>query len=275
MEPPVMASQIISRHEAKAQGLTRYFSGETCPQGHIAERFVTSYACVECTIARAEDRRSGIRAPKRAVAPKPQQPDRVISRKDAIAQGLPCYFTGFPCTHGHIAERETGNKTCVECIRLKRSRPEYAAKLRARYAKNPGKYIAMVEAYTEANRDKVRVRRKKHREANKERLNAKTRAWAKANPQKRRVGERNREARERGATGSHTYADIQAIGEAQGWRCAYCPADIASGYHIDHYLPIALGGTNDRANLRLACAPCNQSKHDLHPDDWLRRPALR
>lgn len=39
---------IITRAQAKAAGLTRYFSGKVCPRGHIAERFVCSYNCVEC-----------------------------------------------------------------------------------------------------------------------------------------------------------------------------------------------------------------------------------
>lgn len=39
---------IMTRAQAKAAGLTRYFSGKVCPRGHVAERFVCSYNCVEC-----------------------------------------------------------------------------------------------------------------------------------------------------------------------------------------------------------------------------------
>ncbi len=42
--------QIIKRKEAKSQGLTRYFTGKPCPQGHICERFVSYGQCLECTI---------------------------------------------------------------------------------------------------------------------------------------------------------------------------------------------------------------------------------
>ena len=34
--------------EAKAQGLSRYFTGKECPRGHIAERFVSTRACTAC-----------------------------------------------------------------------------------------------------------------------------------------------------------------------------------------------------------------------------------
>jgi len=31
-------------------------------------------------------------------------------------------------------------------------------------------------------------------------------------------------------------------------------------WHIDHIVPVVAGGTNDDANLRLTCAPCNLRK---------------
>jgi hypothetical protein len=41
--------EIISRQEAKARGLKRYFTGEPCPKGHVTERHVSSGTCCECT----------------------------------------------------------------------------------------------------------------------------------------------------------------------------------------------------------------------------------
>lgn len=57
-------------------------------------------------------------------------------------------------------------------------------------------------------------------------------------------------------------APIQArILERQGWRCAYCPADLhTSGYHIDHKKPLCKGGTHHPNNLCAACPECNQRK---------------
>jgi 5-methylcytosine-specific restriction endonuclease McrA len=42
-----MASEIIERAEARAQGLMYYFTGRPCKHGHIAKR-LTSGNCVEC-----------------------------------------------------------------------------------------------------------------------------------------------------------------------------------------------------------------------------------
>jgi 5-methylcytosine-specific restriction endonuclease McrA len=39
---------IVTRAEAKASGLTRYFTGRPCPQGHISERWIASYSCDAC-----------------------------------------------------------------------------------------------------------------------------------------------------------------------------------------------------------------------------------
>jgi hypothetical protein len=44
----------------------------------------------------------------------------IISRKDAISQGLNKYFTGVPCKKNHNAERYVQSGTCEECIRESR-----------------------------------------------------------------------------------------------------------------------------------------------------------
>jgi len=47
-DPP----NIISRAEARALGLKRYFTGKPCQRGHVAERGVISLDCVECVRTR-------------------------------------------------------------------------------------------------------------------------------------------------------------------------------------------------------------------------------
>ncbi len=43
---------MISQKDAKAQGLKRYFTGKPCKRGHVAERWVSSGECTECSYAR-------------------------------------------------------------------------------------------------------------------------------------------------------------------------------------------------------------------------------
>jgi 5-methylcytosine-specific restriction endonuclease McrA len=46
---------IISRGDAKAAGLKRYFTGEPCHAGHVAERRVSDCQCIECNRLKARD----------------------------------------------------------------------------------------------------------------------------------------------------------------------------------------------------------------------------
>jgi len=41
--------ELISRKEARALGLTRYFTGKPCSRGHVEERFVSSRLCLKCS----------------------------------------------------------------------------------------------------------------------------------------------------------------------------------------------------------------------------------
>ena len=41
--------KVISREEAKNRGFTRYFTGKPCKRGHVAERDVSNWTCVECS----------------------------------------------------------------------------------------------------------------------------------------------------------------------------------------------------------------------------------
>ena len=40
--------EIITRAEAKAQGLTHYYTGKPCNKGHDSKRYVSVNKCVQC-----------------------------------------------------------------------------------------------------------------------------------------------------------------------------------------------------------------------------------
>jgi len=42
---------VISRKQAKEQGLKHYFTGKPCKFGHVSTRFTVSRSCVECGVA--------------------------------------------------------------------------------------------------------------------------------------------------------------------------------------------------------------------------------
>lgn len=58
----------------------------------------------------------------------------------------------------------------------------------------------------------------------------------------------------------------ELIAEAGG-RCTLCGASPNDGYthlHIDYIIPVALGGTNEKRNLRVLCDKCNLGKGKRH-----------
>jgi 5-methylcytosine-specific restriction endonuclease McrA len=71
------------------------------------------------------------------------------------------------------------------------------------------------------------------------------------------------------------WARLQAAKRAKGRRivremilsrpCAYCGGEAE---HVDHVVPVTLGGTDAMRNLAAACAPCNIEKSDRTPDEW-------
>ena len=62
MSQRVEAHEVITRADAKAAGLLRYFTGKPCPKGHIDERLVSSFGCLECSRVASNPRRREVAA---------------------------------------------------------------------------------------------------------------------------------------------------------------------------------------------------------------------
>jgi len=151
-------------------------------------------------------------------------------------------------------------------INYRANHREEKADYNRRYrAENAEARRAADRRYREEHHDAVRERERAYAEAHAEEKAERVRQWRKENPEKARALSRNRKAIRRAAEGSFTQSDIEAIRAAQGNRCYLCGKSLKRGYHIDHFIPIKLGGTNDPGNLRLACPKCNMSKSAKHP----------
>lgn len=133
-------------------------------------------------------------------------------------------------------------------------------------AANPEKAIENHRAYYEANKEKVKSAVAKYQSENMEKI----KSWRKANPEKLKAIRQNRRARELNAPGTHTSADIRELFTLQKGKCPVCKTSINDGYHIDHVMPLARGGSNDKLNLQLLCQPCNNQKHAKHPIDFMQ-----
>lgn len=189
----------------------------------------------------------------------------------AKACGSKHYFTGKPCVNGHIEPRHTSNGTCIECTRIRvkiwaSDHPDRMAELApARrmkaaldYARDPQKYA-----------DRTRRSRSKNLEAYRER----ERRYRLEHSDEHRSRVRNRRARIKGNTGTHNASDVEVILVRQKFKCAECGKSVRmkTDRHVDHIMPIALGGSNWPSNLQILCPFCNQSKGARHPADFARK----
>ncbi len=212
--------------------------------------------------------------------------------------GAKRYFTGIPCSKGHISERMVSNRRCVACLHeehavwaLDNLEHRRAVK-KAWDLKNAEQIRKKQEAYNALNRDRMRARDrakrladpekyraydKKNREKNGERLRAAQRQWRKEHPEEARAARRTRRARIKSVGGKHTPDEISKLFKKQGGKCAntVCRKKISlRRYHADHIIPLARRGHNRISNIQLLCPWCNQSKNALHPLDWAKRQGL-
>lgn len=198
--------------------------------------------------------------------------DEIISYLDAKASGFKRYFTGKPCLNGHVAPRFVSNCACSEC-QYDRTR-KWAAQnpeLKNRFVKDwfdrhPNYRAAWVKNNPESIR---KTKRKWYLKDPKKRVQAALN-WALKHPEHRRTSVRNRTARRKAASGSHTADQILKMLRSQNWLCAACGISIKKKRHIDHIMPLLLGGSNDIGNLQGLCPACNCSKNAKDPFVWAR-----
>lgn len=167
----------------------------------------------------------------------------MITRQDAILQGLTRYFTGKPCKHGHVAERYTGNKTCCVCGNAG------ANKVKRR---DRAKYIAHATNWKKQNPLKVKE------------SNLKTNQ---ANPAKRNLWTANyRSAKDRRTPAWLTDFDKLKI------ECMYSIASMLTRenkepWHIDHIIPLRgenVSGLHVPSNLQFISGIDNVRKRNQY-----------
>lgn len=227
----------------------------------------------------------------------------IVSYKEAKASGLEFYFTGKICKRGHVSLRRTATCQCCKCgpivqrewrikniewvrrrnlNQLDKDRDKVRAQGRARYAKDPKKYVEKTKRYYLANGEDVRKKRKAyHYEIYKDpdvrrKAAERARKWALENPEKAWVRRQISRIKRRGlkVDGSHSAEDIKRIFKLQKGKCAYCRQKAGLDYHVDHIVPLAKGGSNYAKNLQITCAKCNMAKHARDPISHARMIGL-
>jgi hypothetical protein len=159
----------------------------------------------------------------------------ILSRAEALASGLPHYFTGKPCKYGHVAKRAAVKGVCLQCQaewekQNRRNNPDRVKEIRRRYhAKNRDKRNADCRKRHHENKVQRSTYRKAYYRQN---IEASRKYARKHKAQFRRhytLLQQLRQRRIRQATPSWVDKwELYAIYH-------FCPP----GYHVDHKVPIA------------------------------------
>lgn len=125
--------------------------------------------------------------------------------------------------------------------------------------------------YRAANREKARIVGADWREKNREKARAASSRWAKLNPESTRVYNSNYRARKCSNGDKLSVGISEKLLILQRGKCACgCRQPLGENYHLDHIMPLALGGPNTDDNIQLLRQFCNNQKHNKHPIDYMQ-----
>ena len=128
------------------------------------------------------------------------------------------------------------------------NRDHVNARQSAAYAKDPEKYRAYVKKWADANL------------AN----------WQAANRDRIRGYGSNRRARKLNNGGRLSKGLADRLFKLQRGKCPCCGKPLGNDYHMDHKMPLVLGGPNTDENIQLLRKRCNLQKKAKHPVDFMQ-----
>ena len=129
--------------------------------------------------------------------------------------------------------------------------------------------------YAEVNKEKVKATKAKWVAANREKVKTYGAAygvvWRAANREVCRAYVQNRRARQLAAGGALSKLLSTKLFNLQRGKCACCGEPLGTNYHMDHIMPLVLGGANTDDNMQLLRATCNHQKSAKHPIDFMQQ----
>ena len=136
-------------------------------------------------------------------------------------------------------------------------------KSKERYLKLKEKGIK--QQLTEAQKEVKRLRDAEYKQKHKEQLKEKKKNYYKSD-----IGKLNQKCakqRQRARKYGHktTTNDIRKLLLQAQDKCYWCKSKLNNNYHIDHYVPLSKGGTNEITNLVISCPKCNLEKNAKDP----------
>ena len=140
------------------------------------------------------------------------------------------------------------------------------------FAKNRDQRNATSAKWQAANQERKKASNAKWRESNIEKMRAYEAKWRAENPESIRIKNNNRRALKRKNGGKLSSGLSAKLFDLQRGMCACgCKQPLGDRYHLDHIMPLALGGSNTDDNMQLLRSTCNQQKHAKHPVEFMQQ----
>ena len=156
---------------------------------------------------------------------------------------------------------------------------EILAKKAKEYRKENIKWIRPLQLqYYQNNREELLKQKQEYYFKNAERIKEEKKEYRKnmteEQIQKERLRSRINGHKRRKLAGNHlSIKIIRKLLEQYKHKCYYCGTKIIhterNSYHIDHYVPVAKGGTSEISNLVISCPTCNMSKGAKMPHEFM------
>lgn len=251
-----------------------------------------AWRCHPCRLARGAEYRERNREALRVAAREYHQKKGPAPRRTKrCACGGECAVSAKMCWTCYVASLAMPECACG--VRLQRRTSQHckacwlkslAQQKEAGFPAKRRREIARARAWAIRNPEKRREIHRKWRNLHAAQEKASSLAWRERNREaKREAGRRhyalnrerwatykaNRRARERGSDKRLSPRLRSVLMDAQRGLCKNCCADLkVTGSHLDHVVPLALGGENVDGNIQLLCPPCNRRKGAKHPEDF-------
>ena len=137
-------------------------------------------------------------------------------------------------------------------------------------AANPEKVKAASKAWIAKNQERHSANVNRWQSANPDRVKAAIKKWRSENPETYRIIGQNRRARKSIGGGKLSQGLAAKLFKMQRGKCSCCGLPLGKEYHLDHIMPLALGGSNTDENIQLLRKRCNLQKNKKHPVDFMQ-----
>ena len=231
---------VVSLAEAKARGLLRYFTDRPCRNGHVAERWTSSRACVVCMLARQQN-----------MTPEQRERKRQWSRER---------YHSDPQT---FRERSRDFKRKLRAADPEKMREATNAWERA----NRDKRRAISQRTIAKHRERVLERKREADRRDPQKQNEQSKAWQKNNPLKRRIIQNKNLAHRRQAVPKWLTREQNAQIKRFYWLAQDCSLVTGEPYWVDHIVPLRgknVCGLHVPWNLQVLPKEVNQRKNNRH-----------